>query len=180
MNFPRSSAIGVVAALVLSFGTSLGQDTAQRPRAGLSAWDTRQTSAQQLAPESVDEKNGWKLIATTETAHPFQGDAVISNGRLLAVARHQGTGIELYSLGSGKPVYRGHLMLAPGIANDRITLAENSRSAVGLEVASKSGMARFRLKKGDLFIEIQNGAETQEAALRLECPSRFALLPDFF
>src|SRR5437773_5185463 len=178
--FHLASIIGVVAALVLGFGTSFGQDNAQRPRVGLSVWDTSQTNAQQLAPETLEEKNGWKAVGTADTAHAFQGDAVISNGRLLAVARQQGTGIELYSLGSGKPVYRGRLVLVPGVANDRIALMENSRAAVGLEVASKSGTARFRLKKGDLFIEIQNGMDTQDTALRLECPSRFAVLPDFF
>ncbi len=37
---------------------------------------------------------------------------------------------------------------------------------------------RFRLKKGELFIEAQ--AITDAAMLRVECPSRFAVLPDFF
>src|SRR6266849_7919810 len=178
--FHISWIMGVVAALALGSGISLGQDTAQRPRVGLSVWDTSHSNAQQLAPETLDEKKGWKPVPTPETAHAFQGDAVISNGRLLAVARKQGTGIELYSLGSGKPVYRGRLVLVPGVANDRIALRENSRAAVGLEVASKSGIARFRLKKGDLFIEIQSGGDTPDTALRLECQSRFAVLPDFF
>jgi hypothetical protein len=172
--------IAIVLALGSDLGTCLAQDTGTRPRAGLAVWDTTKPSVEKLAPESVEEKNGWKSIASADTSHPFQGDAVISNGRLLAVARQQGTGIDLYSLASGKPIYRGRLMVASGIANDRITLMENSRAAVGFEVASKSGSAGFRLKKGDLFIEVQNGVDIQNAALRLECPSRFAVLPDFF
>src|SRR5437899_4955301 len=84
--FHMASIIGVVAALALGSGISFGQDNAQRPRVGLSVWDTSQTNAQQLAPETLEEKNGWKPIATADTAHAFQGDAVISNGRLLAVA----------------------------------------------------------------------------------------------
>jgi hypothetical protein len=45
-------------------------------------------------------------------------------------------------------------------------------------VASKSGAARFRLKKGDLSVEAQSISGA--GALRVECPSRFAVLPDFF
>src|SRR5262249_40045179 len=70
------------------------------------------------------------------------------------------------------------IVLAPGTGNDRVALTENSRAALGLEVASKSGTARLRLKRGEHFVEVQ--AESGEAALRVECPSRFAVLPDFF
>ncbi|HEV2947451.1 MAG TPA: hypothetical protein VGX70_08750 [Gemmataceae bacterium] len=164
-------------------GTLLRDETAERPRAALSVWDTGTSSSQPLAPKAVEQKNGWKPIASSEAAYAFQGDAVIANGRLLAVARKQGRGVELYSLGSGKPVFRARLVVGPGLGDrsqgiNRVALAENTRSGVGLEVASKSGTARFRLKKGEQFIESQ--AVSGEAPLRVECPSRFALLPDFF
>jgi hypothetical protein len=135
-------------------------------------------SADPLTSDTVGQKTGWKRLAGNETANAFQGDAAITNGRVLAVARKQGTGIELYSLGLGKPIYRCRLLLAPGATIDRIALAENSRAAVAFELTSKSGAGRFRLKKGDLFVEAQavSGATT----LRVECPSRFAVLPDFF
>jgi hypothetical protein len=45
-------------------------------------------------------------------------------------------------------------------------------------LASKAGAARFRLKKGELFVEVQAVADAK--TLRVECPSRFAVLPDFF
>jgi hypothetical protein len=170
------------------YRTSFAQETATRPRAALAVWDTVKSSANPLAPEVIEQKGGWKSIAASETAIAFQGDAVITNGRLLAVARRQGSGVELYSLGSGKPVYRARLLVVPALAGkgeppkggttSGIALTENSRAAVGLEVASKSGAARFRLKKGELFVEVQ--ALSGEAPLRVECPSRFALLPDFF
>ena len=94
------------------------------------------------------------------------------------VARKQGTGVELYSLDLGKPIFRTRLLLTPAAGLDRIALTENSRAALGLEVASKSSAVRFRLKKGDLFIETQ--ALSGEQTLRVECASRFAVLPDFF
>src|SRR5207248_11281291 len=57
-------------------------------------------------------------------------------------------------------------------------LTENSRAAVGLEVTSKAGTARFRLKRGERFVELQ--ATAAAPTLRVECASRFAVLPDFF
>jgi hypothetical protein len=167
----------IAIALVILHGTALGQEVTERPRVALSVWDTRNSSSEQLGPEAVDRKQGWKTIAGREMVNTFEGDAVISNGRLLAVARRQGNGIELYSLGLGKPTFRAHLHLSPG-AIERITLSENSRAAIGLNVTWKSGTVGFRLKKGDLSIESQ--VISGEAPLYLECPSRFVVLPDFF
>ena len=138
------------------------------------AWDTGTPSAAPLAPEALEKREGWKPAAPTD---PLQGDAAITNGKLLAVARLRGAGVELYSLGSGKPVFRSRLLM--GSAIERVAVTESGRAAAAIEVAWKgSGSARFRLKKGDLFIESQ--ALAGEAPLRVECASRFALLPDFF
>jgi hypothetical protein len=156
----------------------LSQEHTERPRIGLSVWDTRNSSSQQLTPEATERRQGWKPIANGETANAFEGDAVISNGRLLAVARRKGTGVELYSLGLGKSTFRACLRLGSDAEIERVNLSENGRAAVGLDVTWKSGTARFRLKKGELFIESQ--LVSGEAPLHLECPSRFALLPDFF
>jgi hypothetical protein len=49
---------------------------------------------------------------------------------------------------------------------------------VTLEAVSGAGTARFRLKKGEVFVEIQQVAG--QGALAVEAASRFALLPDFF
>jgi hypothetical protein len=156
----------------------LGQGTPERPRVGLSVWDTGKPSPQQFAPEAVDQKRDWKPIASGEIANTFEGDAVITNGRILAVARRQGNGVELYSLGLGRPTFRSRLLLSPSAQIEKVTLSENSRTAVGLDVVWKSGTVRFRLKKGDLSVESR--LISGEAPFRLECPSQFALLPDFF
>ena len=185
MNFARPSGafllfcvLGIATTLAGGYGTAFAQGTAEPARAALAVWDTGTASAEALASEAVEHKNGWKRIQSGETVNGFQGDAVVNNGRLLAVARQHGSGIELYALGLGKPALRARLLLAPGAASDRIALTENGRAAVGLEMASKSGVARFRLKRGELFVESQ--VVSGEATLRVECPSRFAVLPDFF
>jgi hypothetical protein len=170
--------LGVALALAGACGTSSADPTVEQPRAGLSVWDTGKPAAEPLGPEAIEQKSGWQPVTSSEPAPAFQGDAVIANGRLLAVARKQGTGVELYSLCSGKPIFRTRLLLVPAAGIDRLALTEIGRGAVSLEVASKAGAARFRLKKGEPFIEVQ--ALAGGATLRVECPGRFAVLPDFF
>src|SRR5262249_19885735 len=148
------------------------QESTEPPRAALAVWDTGTPSAEPLASEAIAHKTGWKRIAGNDTTSPFQGDAAISNGCILAIARQQGTGLELYSLRAGQPVFRARLLLTPSRGTEQVTLTENSRTAVGLEITSKAGSARFRLKRGELFVESQAVAEA--ATLRIECPSRFA------
>jgi hypothetical protein len=154
-----------------------GTASAQQPKTAMAVWDTLKPAALPLSAEAVNLKSGWKAIAADETA-TFTGDAVISNGRLLAVARRNGSSVELYSLGQGTPVFRARLLLAPSTPIERIALTDNTRAAAGFEIDTKSGTARFRLKKGDLFIETQSIAG--DAPLRVEALSRFAVLPDFF
>jgi hypothetical protein len=173
MNVPRL--ILALAAVASLAGTRLAQNA---PRAAVAVWDTGKASASPLTPQAVELKEGWLPIATDRTCYDFQGDAAFTNGRVLAVARREGTGVDLYSLGLGKPVWRARLSVAPGAGIDKVALTENARAAVGLEITSKSGAARFRLKKGDLFIEAQALAGDQ--ILRVDCPGRFAVLPDFF
>jgi hypothetical protein len=170
--------LAVTITLVGACGTAFSQEPPVRTRAALAVWDTGTSAAESLTPEAISAKSGWKPIASGATPTAFQGDAVITNGRLLAVARRHGMGLELYSLGLGQPIFRTRLLLAPGTAIERMALTENSRAAVGLELASKSGALRCRLKRGDHFIELQAAAGA--APLRLEYTSRFAVLPDFF
>jgi hypothetical protein len=152
------------------------QDAKEPARSGLAAWDTGKSSAEPLTAAAVAQKIGWKPIVGDQSS--FQGDAAIGNGRVLTVARKQGSGLELYSLGLGKPVLRARVLLPPAAILERIALTENGRAALALQVSSQSGTARFRLKKGDPFVEVQSLAGA--APLRLECPGRFAVLPDFF
>lgn len=172
---PKSNVAFLCCLLVCHSGVVLAQGTT---RTALAAWDTGSPAVEPLVAAAVAEKNGWKPIAGDETPTTFHGDVAIGNGRVLAVARKHGDGLELYSLAQGKPIFRGRVMLTPGAASQRIALTENSRAALALEVSSKAGTARFRVKKGDLFVEALSLSGT--ASLRVECPSRFVVLPDFF
>lgn len=138
------------------------------------AWDTGSPAAGPLAPEAVERKEGWKRASSGDA---ISGDLAVSNGRLLAVARRAGPGVELYSLGLGRPAFRAAL-LPPGAEGvGRVSLSESARGAVAFEVAWKNGVSvRFRLSRGDPFV----AADAPGASLRVECPGRFVLLPDFF
>src|SRR2546422_791204 len=131
--------LAVATTLVGGPSSAFAQELAERPRAALAIWDTGTSSAEMLASDAIAQKRGWKQVAGIDTSTVFQGDAAITNGRILAIARKQGTGLDLYSLGSGKPEFRARLLLATGGSIERVALSENSRAAVGLEITSKAG-----------------------------------------
>ncbi len=145
-------------------------------QAGVSAWDTGTPAAAPLSAEEIGRKEGWtRASAGGEAA----GDRVVTNGRLLAAARRKGAGLELYSLGGGRPVLHATLALPGGAGLERAALAEITRGAALLEVAWKgAGAVRFRLARGDACVAAE--AARAGAVLRVECPGRFVLLPDFF
>jgi hypothetical protein len=147
---------------------------------GLAAWDTGQSSAAPLPPETLASRAGWTELARGQTPAAFKGDAVVTNGRLVAVVRRQGGGVDVYGAGPR----RFSLALADAAPGpERVSLVENARGGLCLEVAWRtsrgaSASAAFRLKRGELTVEVEPRAGA--AAVQVECPSRFALLPDFF
>jgi hypothetical protein len=178
-----------IAAVLLLSLLNVPLARSQEAPAGLAAWDTGQASADPLTGEQVSAKSGWTPISKDSAApSSFKGDVVVSNGRVLAVARKKASALEVYGLGAGKPVLRAGLSLraAGGDAAarlERVTLAENAKGAVALEAAWKTSKgaevsAKFRLKRGDVAVETTPGAGAER--LRAECPTRFAVLPDFF
>jgi hypothetical protein len=176
------------APLGVSLAGQAGQTPSPRPFAGIAVWDTGQPSADPLAPSILATRQGWKQVPSQEKLATFTGDAVVTNGRLLAVFRHSNAAVEVYSLGSGTPVerFRLELLTAAGDATERLeglSLVENSKGAACLEASYKSAngtamTARFRLKRGEVFTHVEPGIGTSQ--LRVDCPSRFAVLPDFF
>ncbi len=148
-------------------------------RAGLEIWDTGKTSAEPLSLAAIESKAGWTKVAETAA---IQGDAVLSNGRMTVVIRKSGAA-DLYSPRAARA--RVLLQGANGEAVprlDKITVSENSKGAVAVEVIgpTKGGTAAatLRLKKGDPSLEAAPGAGA--ARVRVEAPSRFVVLPDFF
>jgi len=65
---------------------------------------------------------------------------------------------------------------------DHVAVLESGKGGVVLEVGGKGPkgavLARLKLKKGDVTVEVQPGEGAEK--LRVDCPSRFIVLPDFF
>jgi hypothetical protein len=148
-------------------------------RAGLEIWDTGKASAEPLPLAALESKAGWSKAAESG---PIQGDAVLSNGRIWVVVRKSGVA-DLYSPRAA----RARVLLEGADGEllsrlDKITVTENSRGAVTVEIVgpTKGGTAAatLRLKKGDPSLETVPGAGA--ARVRVEAPSRFVVLPDFF
>ena len=161
---------------------------AQGPPARIAAWDTVRPSQDPLSARDIAQKNGWEQKSRDQTASSFRGDAVITNGRLLAVLRQHGSAVEVYSAGGEEPKQRVALRLQtlsgePAVRLQRAALVENTRAAARLEAVYETAngaaiTSRFRLKRGAVSLEVEPGAGA--GRLRVECRSRYVVLPDFF
>src|SRR5205085_4329610 len=66
---------------------------------------------------------------------------------------------------------------------ERLALVENGRGGACLEASFRTAQGaevtgKFRIKRGDIALQIEPG--TGAGKLRVECPGRFVVLPDFF
>jgi hypothetical protein len=163
-----------------------GSDT--KPRAGITVWDSGRPSTEGLTPAASAGKNNWTAIPLEKTVDSFQGDAVLSNGRITAVLRQQDPAMEVYAAKPDSKGARLRLRLRttngdPAVRLDRVALIENSKGSACLEASFRTASGatvagKFRIKRGDISIQVEpgNGA----GRLNVECPGRFLILPDFF
>lgn len=161
---------------------------AQSRVARMAVWDTARASALRRSSADLEKRDAWVQKTRGQLASSFAGDAVLSNGHILAVVRKRGSTIDVYSGESGSPVARVQLRLRThaGDAASRLQhmeLTENSRSAARLSVAyttdkANSIAATIRLKRGDVFLEVAPGPGA--GLMRIDATSRYVVLPDFF
>jgi hypothetical protein len=159
-----------------------------KPGTGIVVWDTAKPSAGPLDLAASGAGKDWTAIAAGKLADAFQGDAVLSNGRIVAVVRKQESVVEVHSLTpTGAPVRLQLRLLAvggePAARLDGLSLVENSRGTACLKTTFKTARgaevaAGFRLKRGEVFVQVE--PERGADKLRVVCPGRFAALPDFF
>ncbi len=159
-----------------------------KTRAGITVCDTGQSSAKALEPEALARRDGWTVISTGKTAESFKGDAVLDNGRITAVLRRADSGVQVYAVKPGGAVARLRLCLMtaggePAARLEHMALVENSRSGACLDATFKTATGvsvsgRFRIKRGDDSVQAEPA--TGAGKLRVECPGRFGILPDFF
>jgi hypothetical protein len=175
--------------LLLAWASSTpGADPAPKPRPGMIVWDTGEASAKPLAPEALAGKNEWTAIPQDQTADAFKGDAVLSNGRIVAVLRKQDAAVEVHSAKPDGAVARLRLRLLtaagePAARLERMALIESTKNSICLDATFQTAKGasvtgKFRLKRGEIAIQAEPG--TGAGKLRVECPGRFLVLPDFF
>ena len=77
------------------------QASPAKPRTGIIVWDTGRPAAEALVPAALAGKNDWTAIPVGETADSLKGDAVLSNGRIVAVLRQQDSAVEVHAVKHG-------------------------------------------------------------------------------
>jgi hypothetical protein len=136
-------------------------------KGGIGAWDTGKSSP---APLRLEARDSWTAVEESAT---FKGDAVLSNGRVTAVFRRESGAVEM------GPV---RFLLAGATRLSKAVLVENGKTSATIEATWKTpkgdATAKFRLKRGEVAVEVAPGAGASR--LRVECPSRYVVLPDFF
>jgi hypothetical protein len=171
-----------------SWSDASAQPSETQPRAGLTVWDTGQPSGEPLTPAALAGKNNWTVIPPGKMADSFKGDAVLSNGRIVAVLRKQDATVAIHGVKPDGAVARLRLRLQtdagePAARLERVALVENGRGGACLEASFKTAKGtavagKFRIKRGDVSVQVEPGAGAGK--LRVECPGRFVVLPDFF
>jgi len=180
--------LGVLSVVVGSPHSGAYGRTLQGPPPAIAVWDTLRAAPDRLTSADLASKDGWRKIPRNEKFSSFQGDAILANGRVLAVLRKRDSAVELYSVGPAgtDPRVLLQLLTPDGATASRLVragLVESTRSAARLEATyqtdnGESLTATFRIKRGDIAVEIAPGASA--GRLRVQCPGRFAVLPDFF
>ncbi|MBI2479028.1 MAG: hypothetical protein HYV60_10465 [Planctomycetia bacterium] len=145
---------------------------AQDPVAPISVWDTGTPSPTRLSSEDLAKRGTWQQISRDQKASSFQGDAVMTNGRILAVLRARAETVDVYYVEAEGPVWRVATRL------QAVNGAAASLEAVYHTANGDSVAAKFRIKRGGISLEAAPGPGA--AQLRVEAPSRYVVLPDFF
>ncbi len=160
---------------------AIGGDT--KGKTGIAVWDTVETAPALLR---LTGKNEW--VPLEATAKAFKGDAVVSNGRIAAVLRCKEAAVDVHAVTFDGSAARLRLRLQSALGElavsvERIALIENAKGSATLEASFKTAKgaslaAKFRLKKGDVSVQVEPLAGA--GRLRVECAGRFVVLPDFF
>ena len=147
-------------------------------------FDTGTAATATLSGAAIAEKAGWTKVPEDQTEHRFRGDAVVANDRLALVLRCSAAGAELYA-SDGKHLNR-RAVLAAAASETKITavsIVENSPSEVVLDADFSSAEGkplglRYSLGMGQAFVRTE--ARQGTAALAVNAPTRYLVLPDFF
>jgi hypothetical protein len=184
-----------VVALAAGAVTAQGQDQASASEMGdVLLFDTGAALAGDLPSAALAEKAGWVKVENDAAPGQFKGDVVFLNGRIAVVLRTGAAGAEIYSNSAKGWQRRALLAPAKALGVGLVTPPEPARLravkilASGPDAASVEGVfqgkggqslgLRCGLTRGQIFVETRPGEGTNR--VRIEAPSRFGVIPDFF
>ena len=176
-----------VVALAAGVRSAQGQDQESAPdMSDVLLFDTGAALAGALPSAALAEKAGWVKVDKDAAPGQFKGDVVFLNGRIAVVLRKSAAGAEIYS--HSVKGWQRRALLAPAKAEKAARLRAVKILASGPDVASVEGVfagkggeslgLRCALTRGQIFVETKPGEGVNK--VRIEAPSRFGVIPDFF
>ncbi|MDZ4860021.1 MAG: hypothetical protein SGI88_13670 [Candidatus Hydrogenedentes bacterium] len=150
-------------------------------------YDTGSASPKPYTQGELTSQTGWTQVPEGETGHTFAGDAVLMNNQVAVVLRKAGSGAELCGQTTGfQKTYAnlvpiGNAGAAQGMDSLTITKCEQDEVIVEVSHRASDGQPikmRYELAMGQVIAKVTPVAGA--TGLRVEAPSRFAVLPDFF
>ena len=100
----RPVTIGLFLVLLLPAWTrapraaAAGQPAKVKLGTGMAVWDTGRPSPAVVEAAALAGKNDWTALPPGKPAASFQGDAILSNGRVVAVFRKQDSAVEVHAV----------------------------------------------------------------------------------
>ena len=151
--------------------------------AGVRLYDTGRPAGEPLSPDALSARAGWVALPPGGVKHTFKGAAVFMNDRIAVVLRRKARGAEVYGRRKGGTALRAVLAPAAGAKLSSVTITKNDPTEVALDAAfevpaGKTVTLGTALEIGQVFVATEPRAGL--AALCVEAPCRFAVLPDFF
>jgi hypothetical protein len=159
-----------------------------KAKTGMIVWDTGKPSADALPASALIGNNDWAIVPSGKTAGSFKGDAVLSNGRIVIALCKRDGAVEVHAVKPNGAVSRLKLRFQTAAGEsavrvERMVLIDNNKGGACLEATFTTAKGteiagRFRINRGDMAVQTEPG--TGASKLRVEAPSRFVVLPDFF
>jgi hypothetical protein len=207
----RPAMCGLAATLAWAF-VAAAAESAATPDPATYLYDIPPALAEPLAAEWLPPAGGGARLEEDKLDHRFQGRPVLANDKIVAVLRQGTAELDVYCRlpqggrhvarlqpicegderakradGTPAPSPPGTRLRATLPRGERgaisVTIKENTRTAVAIEVQFRSAGGEMRrityaLAAGGPFIKTTAGPGVQK--LRVYAPCRFAVLPDFF
>ncbi len=147
----------------------------------MTIFDTGAASAEPVKPEALSSQEGWTKIESGQKPGSFRGDAVVMNTQIAVVLRKGAAGFEIHAKGVGGFALRTTLIPlgveGPKISTVSVKTNESGEASVETGFGGDAAVSVL-VKAGNAVVKTQSVKTV--TGMRVEAPSRFGVLPDFF